>query len=425
MKRFEAEIFNFISFTNYQKVKDITTFYPKITDGPKPIALDVHDNLERLLNEFLITVRYNIMTRSREVHIPSINYQLDVEQNLQLTFIENLAIQNKMKSSRVDKHLNIIADASKYHPIVDCIKSKKWDKIPRLDRFIQCLKISEKTDTALAYKIVKTWMVSAIATIFTNEVFSCHGVLVLQGKQYIGKTKWIKMLDPANCNAVKAGALLDPSNKDSVIACSKYWIVELGELDATFRKADIARLKSFITNEIDNVRAPYDPKESSFVRRTAYAASVNDDKFLVDMTGNRRWWTIALEDIDFSEKFDMQQVWAEVLDAWQQGHPTYFSNEDQELINISNEKHQQIDPFEEKLLEAFDWSEGWQDRVKIEMTVTQVLEKIGYPRPSQRDTNRMSAFITKKTGTKSKRTSRGNIHFLPNFHADFVMPKEF
>ena len=64
------------------------------------------------------------------------------------------------------------------------------------------------------------------------------------------------MTDPILRDAViKLDHHLDTGNKDSQITAICHWIVEIGELDSSFRK-DIARLKGFITSDRDKVRKP-------------------------------------------------------------------------------------------------------------------------------------------------------------------------
>ena len=80
-----------------------------------------------------------------------------------------------------------------------------------------------------------------------------EGILTLQGNQGIGKTRLIKKLIPIY---VKTGLELDPSDKDKVYQCIKYWVAELGELDSTLKR-DLAKLKAFITESSDEFRRPY------------------------------------------------------------------------------------------------------------------------------------------------------------------------
>ena len=133
---------------------------------------------------------------------------------------------------------------------------------------------------------------------FNPDGISAHGVLVLQGDQYLGKTKWMKSLAPKELGVIKDGITLNPSDKDSVMQCVRNWIVELGELDATFRKSDIASLKSFITSDRDVLRRPYARLESEFARRTVFLHRLTQSNFTTQ--GNRRFWTIECEYIDYN-----------------------------------------------------------------------------------------------------------------------------
>jgi predicted P-loop ATPase len=108
---------------------------------------------------------------------------------------------------------------------------------------------------------------------------------------------------------------LIPADKDSVKQCVSHWIVELGELESTFKKSDIDMLKAFVTKKTDELRLPYDRASTTYQRRTAFYASVNAREFLTDTSGNRRFWVIPVKGIDVNDGVDMQQLWAEVKDT--------------------------------------------------------------------------------------------------------------
>jgi putative DNA primase/helicase len=72
-----------------------------------------------------------------------------------------------------------------------------------------------------------------------------------------------------------------------VMSAVSHWVVELGELDSTFKKSDVSVLKAFITRRQDKLRRPYARRDSVFPRRTVFAGTVNDYQFLHDNTGNR------------------------------------------------------------------------------------------------------------------------------------------
>lgn len=391
----------------YMKVLD-TCLYPetKAKVYAKRIeyqVLDTYKNLQWLLGHFNARVRNNLMKRRWEVDLPGHFIFDEDRENSAIEKAKYLATLNEMPIKSIGNHVKTIAEEHSYHPIVDCIKAKPWDGIARLEQFIDTLN-SPMRD--LTQAICRAWMCAAIASIFSPRGFVSQGVLVLQGDQKLGKTTWLKSLDPIDCGAVLEGANLDPTNKDDKAIVGEHWIVELGELDSTFKK-DIARLKSYITSKSDHIRTPYAVKASHYYRRTVFAGSVNESTYLVDDTGNRRWWTVPLvKRINIHHGLDMQQVWAEVYDMWVKGHPTDLSEADQYAVNENNRLFEKVDPIKEKLLAAYDWS-TIPDR---ELNATQVMEEIGY-KANRGEATRCGKILTELT---SNRTIRGiTYHKMP------------
>lgn len=380
--------------------------YPELSDSWKP--LDTSRNLKFLLDTYGITVRWNDMKRIREVVMPNVRLFQDDPENDAYRQLRDLALLNGLPIVRIDENLETLAQKNNYHPIVEAVTNNPWDGIPRLDTFIRTL---ESSEPELAYKLIRRWMISAIAAAYTEGGFSAHGILVLVGAQSLGKTTWIKMLDPINCKAVREGAFLDPTSKDCLVTLASHWIIELGELDGTLRKADIARLKSHITSDMDIVRRPFTRKDSHFTRRTVYAASVNDSRFLIDVTGNRRFWTIPVTSINNNHNLNMLQVWAEVYALWKTEKQTWLSKDEEACLNVLNKDHEQIEPFEEKLLTYYDFSEGWEKREVVKMTASVVLNTLGYNNPSRSDATRMAYILRKQTGKDPYR----RFHTIPKY----------
>ncbi len=368
--------------------------------------LDTHVNLEWLLDHFKTEIKYNLMTRQREITIPEHFISPEDPENDSLALVEYLATLNDFPIKRINDHLNRLALGNSYHPIVECIKNNPWDGIKRLDNFLNTI---HSTNQELSHILINTWMRAAIAAAHSIEGFINHGAIVLQGKQGIGKTAWIKALDPIGCNAIKEGAILEPGNKDCLISLSRHWIVELGELDATYRKSDISRIKSFITTQADRIRNPYARNDHNSPRRTAYIATVNESNYLVDDTGNRRWWTIEALEIDYQHSHDMKQIWSEVYHDWKNGGLTYLPNDIQQSVNKTNSQHERTDPIKEKLLTHYDWSSigrKW-------LTATQVMEELGYKNIDRSNITNRANFLIEINGSRGKRTHGVTKHEVP------------
>lgn len=381
--------------------------YPELSTRGR--VLDTSTNLKLLLDVFGIRARWNNMKRDREIEIPKCELFAEDAENSALSIIRDLALNNEMPITYLDNHLNLLSQKESYHPIVEALKKNPWDGVPRLDKFIDTLKTSNQE---LSYTILRKWMVSAIAASHSVKGFASQGVLVLVGEQNLGKTRFIQSLDPFNCDAVKTGALLDPKDKDCIRTLSSYWICELGELDGTFRKADIARIKSYVTESFDRIRFSYARKDSILSRRTVYAATVNDIDYLVDSTGNRRWWTVHVLEINENHGLDMAQVWAEVYTIWESGERTWINNDELKVLNEHNKEHELLNPLEELMYTFFDFSEGWETKKLKDFSATEVLRVMGFLNPTKAQCTQMGRIITKMTGTPPARDTKRRFHYL-------------
>lgn len=364
--------------------------YPDLSDSRHPRPLDTRANFKHLLDHYHIKARWNMMSRVRDVTVPTEKFYIEERDNAALHYITDLAVTHGLPTNRVDKHLDAISWADTYHPVRDWILSAPLTQHDVFNKFLSTIKT---TDNDFSYLLLKRWMLSAVYSVFTDTSFCAQGVLVIQGLTGTHKSSFVMSLAPPSLRAIKGGLSVDPSKKDDIFTSAEYWIAELGELDATFRKADIARLKSHITNDIDDVRRPHAVRNSRMIRRTVYAATVNESRFLVDTTGNRRWWTISItEPINTRHGLDMQQVWRFIYECYLKGESPFLNHEEMARLHETNKEFEFLDPFEEKLDTYFNWNVT--DR--LPMNSTEVLERLGYDKPSKSDCTRMGCLLTKR-----------------------------
>ncbi len=384
-------------------------------------------NVETMLKHLNVKALYNVIKKDMQIVIPNHSYLIDDEKNSKLTYLTSFGISCGMAQlNKLYDCVKYVANGNPFNPVAEWILTKKWDGVNRLPAFYNTLNSKNDHDSAeRAFKetLIKRWMISAIAATFEPKGISAHGVLVLSGAQYIGKTNWFKQLAPKELNVLKDGVLLDPKDKDSVYQSVTNWIVELGEIGATFKKADIDQLKAFITKESDELRLPYQRESSTFPRRTVFMASVNDDAFLQDPTGNRRFWTIECESINHSHGMDMQQVWAEVYELYLKGERWTLDKDEMAKLNESNQHFESFNPFEEKILDMFDWSEKLDPEFGYPngqfMTCTQVFESISQVSiPSKKDLNSISTAVKKITGQKITKYMRQRGYYMPRLKID-------
>tara|TARA_R100001369_G_scaffold88801_1_gene125795 strand:- start:30 stop:863 length:834 start_codon:yes stop_codon:yes gene_type:complete len=230
---------------------------------------------------------------------------------------------------------------------------------------------------------MKKWLISCCAAACEENGVELEGILVFQGAQGLGKTLWFKRLANYDEGWLLEGAMLNPTDKDSVKRAVSHWIVELGEIESTFKKADIDQLKAFITSKSDELRLPYDRASTTYQRRTAFYASVNAREFLTDTSGNRRFWVIPVKRINFNHGIDMQQLWAEVKQTlYVPGQKNWFLTPDErEMLNESNEIYRTQSSVEDLILEHVRFDSKTTQPVQM----TKLLRDLGILNPRMPD----------------------------------------
>ena len=361
---------------------------PVFPDMGKNAPLATIPNIKSLLDFYGIEVGYNLIKKDMEIRIPDLTLLKDNAKSNSLVHIVSLASKHKLPRGGVEEFVEYIASENPFNPAVRWITSEKWDGVSRLQSFYNTL-TTKPSDTPLKETLMKKWMLSAIAAVFSPNGSAGSGILVLQGPQYIGKTKWFKELVPADLGITKDGMMLDPKDKDSVYQCVTNWLVELGEVDATFRKADIAHLKAFLTKDTDVMRLAYSRKTSEFARRTVFFASVNQEDYLSDPTGNRRFWTVECTAINHTHGLPMQQIWAEFYELWKKGESHFLDASEMLKLNTHNEAYQAKDVFEEMFLEKFESSEDQRDF----KSSLDILRAMGVTMPTSREYSRLKAVM--------------------------------
>lgn len=369
------------------------------------------DNFRRVMAHEGIVPRYNLCSKQLEVVVPGIALGVDNALNVALSYITSACHRANFPVGPIEGYTAVLADENSYHPIVAWVESTVWDRRSRWEAFCDTLQV--EGDTALRNTLLRRWMLSALAAAFEPRGVSAHGVLVLQGPQGIGKTHWFKNLAAAVEGATKDGYLLDPRNRDSVFQCLSHWLVELGELDATFRKADISQLKAFLTQQVDTLRRPYAKAESTFARRTVFAATVNPEDYLHDNTGNRRFWTIACTGIDHRHGIDMPQLWRELYETgYRAGEAWILSEAELKLLNESNARFEAANPIAELTAERFDWDTSKLSWTWMSATQTACLVT-GEDTPKPATVSHVSREVAQRNGGMRRRCQGKNQILVP------------
>lgn len=327
--------------------------FPKTYGKQNKPLLGCWENVDAVLRFKNINLRENILNHKIETDI---NGKWKTVEEIDFLVTELGSICNELGLLISDKslrsHMEFIAHKNCYNPWSDFLDD--CSKLPAnevaFDHLLRCIVVNEEygIPKEIIRRYMLTWLVTAVKLARNEGEFAPQGVLVFVGTQGIGKTSFVRWLMPRR-ELVLTGSSIDANNKDSVMKNTTVAIVELGEFSRTMRN-DIEALKAFITNNSDVYRKPYGRSVRCYPRRTSFIATINDDDFLTDMSGNRRFWVIPVKEINLEQLNTMpaEALWSAAVALEKSGDvKPYFTQEEIALINRVNTKFAHYTPVEQ------------------------------------------------------------------------------
>lgn len=368
--------------------------YPE-RGAPKPSKTH-EENTRALLEAYGVEIRHNLMRHRPELTIPGFTPANERAQNTSIAWVVTKAERHGLAEKQTIQHLQVLA--SEYHPVYEWMRARAWDGKDRIAELFNTIELTPESNRDLSWMLLRRWLVSCAAAVMPEmrSRFSPQGVLTFQGQQGAGKTRWVESLAPRGSGWIGVGMTLDPHDRDSVQQLTRHWIAELGEVDATFKRSDVASLKAFVTKASDTYRSAYDRREEDIPRRTMLFASVNRKDFLVDETGNRRWWAMAILSCLWNHGIDLQQLWAQVMLVARAGEPWWLTTAEQAALAESNAKHEMTDPIVEDLWQVWEAAPEWADvRVPIS-TIWSSLPAGGMRQRTRAESNRLADALRRR-----------------------------
>ena len=130
-------------------------------------------------------------------------------------------------------------------------------------------------------------------------------VLCLKGKQGLKKSEFWRTITGEEYFAETQQRDL----KDLRMTMNCCWIYEYPEIEQLTSKKDVGAIKALITQRKDQFRPPFGSSVGTYPRKSILVGSLNEDEFLRDRTGNRRFWVIDLPyDPDLGEQLDIPKL---------------------------------------------------------------------------------------------------------------------
>lgn len=213
---------------------------------------------------------------------------------------------------------------NKRHPVREYLRGLTWDGVKRADAiFVDYL---DAADTVYTREVTRKSLLGAVARIMKPGCKHDH-ILVLVGPQGCRKSTTIAKLG----KAWFSDSLFTLTGKEAYEQLQGCWIIEMGEMAAT-RKAELEQIKHFTSKQSDSFRAAYARRTQDHPRQCAFFGSTNDDEFLKDPTGGRRFWPVVVtaRGCELADAFTedlVDQVWAEIVVRYDAGEKWHLSSE--------------------------------------------------------------------------------------------------
>ena len=239
--------------------------------------------------------------------------------------------QNFKGAELIDINLTHYAGKNSFHPIKQYLESLQWDGTKRAETYFS--KFLNVDDTPYTREVTLKWLLGAVSRIY-HEGCDFQYALVLHGKQGIGKDYCLRMLGKQW--HITLNDSLDDSHAIDTI--ERGWIVAIPEL-AAGRKAELNAQKAFLSANEDTRRKAFARRAETTPRHNVFAISVNDEHFLRDLTGNRRYKILEShsaqnEIVEGLTDEYVDQIWAEVFHIYQELFKDGFN---EKLLRLSHE----------------------------------------------------------------------------------------
>lgn len=231
----------------------------------------------------------------------------------------------------------IVAGKNQFNPIVDMLNTlPAWDGETRADFMLWALFGAE--DNEYTREASRIWMHGAVRRAFEPGC-KFDLTLVLKGAQGIKKSmtgRYLAMREEFFCETVT-----DITNaKTTAEQIGGKWIVELGELNGIKGK-QLEAVKAALTRQKETLRHAWGEFAVDQYRSCVFFATTNEEMFLTDPTGNRRFLPVecnVVEDRDGFEHASIKekrgfiiQAWAEVVERYKEARRAAGDDEDKFL----------------------------------------------------------------------------------------------
>jgi predicted P-loop ATPase len=359
---------------------------------------------DKILTDYVTLVklgdRLRFNTLKKQVELDGKPVQVGTAK-IDLTVNESLLFKTKTEFEGIFVK---VAKRNSYSPVVEYLEFVSGEN-PNIDLKI-LNNIAERYfgKSEPIYQIMlKRFLIGAVARAYVPGAKN-DCALILQGAQGVGKSSFFKVL--AGGDEFFDDSLGNPTDKDEKLKLHQHWFTEWAELETVFRRKDIAATKAFLSSSVDNLRPPYGRDTIAMPRCSVIVGTTNQEEFLSDTTGNRRFWVVPVNFVDIELlRSERDRIWAAAVALYKSGEQWWLDSSEDEVAATIAEEFLSSDPWTEPVLDYIDSCNGV-------VTVKQILDfalKIEVARQDKAAQMRVATILSQagyKRGSRSRANGR-------------------
>ena len=358
-------------------------------------------DIQRFLTESGVRVRYNVITRKREMASPNPSQGGELAESAmsespllgrgrgeasftELTddHVNSLYCRFCLSTGLTTrpKEFNTIIESDfypTYNPLHEYLEHlPAWDGVTdHINRLASMVHVTGCTQD-MHNRFFKKWIVAMVAA-WMDESITNHEILTYIGPQGRYKTTFMtRLLPPVLGEYFATKTFKGRMDKDERLALTELALIDLEELDV-MNASEVNQLKALVTDPSVNLRPVY----ARYTVRRAHIASFcgtgNNPRFLTDLTGHRRWLPFMIEAIDspYDHPFDYEGIYAQAYALYRTGFRYWF--DDEENAELERHNRQFEEPcIEEELIRTYLRKPYGEERGEF-LTATRIIELVG------------------------------------------------
>lgn len=333
------------------------------TDTEDKASINLKENITRMI-DFLngkYELRYNTMMKYTEYLdngrtwfgfmpvSPRVQKRMTLEVQLAGIKVSIKDVKNYLESDYIRS----------YDPIDEYLFecNGKWDGKDH----IRALARTIPTDNPHWADWFYTWFLGMVEQwrTYRSHQYGNSVVPLLISKQGFNKSTFCRRLLPQELQWGFNDNLILSEKRQVLQAMSQFLIINLDEFNQISANVQQGFLKNIIQLPTVKIKRPYGSHVEEFPRTASFIATSNIDDILSDPSGSRRFIGVKLTGpIDVSVKPNHRQLFAQALEALNNGEKCYFDEVQTKMLMDSNQEFQAEMPLEQCFYECFSPAEN-------------------------------------------------------------------